>query len=216
VWIDFKGIQDDTMRARGIDWFENSRRATLAQQSYAAANPGGWVGYGAKVWGLTASDGPVDTVLVIDGRERRFFSYRARGAAATQVEDDGTLVPTAVGGSIAFAPEVAIPTLRAMKAKWGEHLWGEYGFFDAFNPTLDFEPDVELVHGRVVPGVGWFDTDYLGIDQGPILLMAENHRSGLVWEYMRRSPYIVRGLERAGFTGGWLEAATASSAADEG
>jgi hypothetical protein len=58
--------------------------------------------------------------------------------------------------------------------------------------------------GRVVPGKGWFDTQYLGIDQGPLLAMVENHRSGLVWKYMRRSPYIRRGLERAGFSGGWL------------
>jgi hypothetical protein len=91
-----------------------------------------------------------------------------------------------------------------MRERYGENLFGEYGFLDAFNPTFTFE-DASLGHGRVVPGVGWFDTDYLGIDQGPILLMVENHRSELVWETMKRSVYIVRGLCRAGFTGGWLE-----------
>jgi hypothetical protein len=204
VWIDFRGIQDATMRARGIDWFENSRRATLAQRAYAIDNPMGWRGYGADAWGLTASDGPADTVLVIDGAERRFWTYSARGTSFTETRDDGTLVPTAAGGSIPFAPEHTIPMLRALRAAYGEHLFGEYGFLDAFNPTLT-TPGMRLGHGRIVPGVGWFDTDYLGIDQGPILLMAENYRSGLIWEHMKRSPYIVAGLQRAGFTGGWLD-----------
>ena len=59
----------------------------------------------------------------------------------------------------------------------------------------------------MIPGLGWFDTDYLGIDQGPILGMIENHRSGLVWETMKKNPYLIRGLERAGFTGGWVDEA---------
>jgi hypothetical protein len=59
--------------------------------------------------------------------------------------------------------------------------------------------------GRTVPGRGWYGTDYLGIDQGPILIMAENYRTGLVWRYMRKHPAIIRGLRRAGFTGGWLD-----------
>jgi hypothetical protein len=202
VWLDFRGIQDAYMRRRGIDYFENSRRATLAQRTYALANPQGYQGYGAELWGLTASDGPKDTTLVIDGRERRFFTYRARGAAAGEIVDDGTLVPTAAGGSIPFAPEIAIPALRAMRQRYGEHLWGEYGFLDAFNPTLDVP--IPTQHGRVVPGVGWFDGDYLGIDQGPILLMAENHRTGMLWELMRDNPHLLRGLCRAGFTGGWI------------
>jgi hypothetical protein len=204
VWVDFRGIRDAYMRGRGIDYFENSRRATLAQREYAMDNPMRWRGYGADVWGLTASDGPKDTVLVLNGEQRQFWSYRARGAAATRVEDDGTLVPTAAGGSIPFAPEITIRALRTMREQYGEHLWGEYGFFDAFNPTFQWT-DVPLTHGRVVPGVGWFDTDYLGIDQGPILLMAENHRTELVWRYMRRNPYLVSGLRRAGFTGGWID-----------
>ena len=203
VWIDFRGIQDEYMRGKGIDYFENSRRATVAQRAYAIANPMGWRGYGADLWGLTASDGPLDTTLVIDGRERRFFTYRARGAARNEIVDDGTLVPTAAGGSIVFAPEIAIPALRAMRERYGEHLYGRYGFLDAFNPTLQL--DIKTRHGRIVPGVGWFDTDYLGIDQGPIVAMIENHRSGLIWQLMRRSPPVVRGLRRAGFGGGWLD-----------
>ena len=84
-------------------------------------------------------------------------------------------------------------------------LYGDYGFRDALNPSFT-DASARLVHGRVVPGKGWYDTDYLGIDQGPILAMIENHRSGLVWKVMRGDPHIRRGLERAGFTGGWLAA----------
>jgi len=206
-WIDFRGIRDSTMRARGLDYFENSRRATLAQRDYAVRNPGGWAGYGANVWGLTACDGPKDTLLTFGGRLRQFRTYSARGASFTSLEDDGTLAPTAAGGSIPFAPEIAIPALMEMRERWGAAVYGRYGFVDAFNPSLT--TPMPLQHGRIVPGVGWFDTDWLGIDQGPILIMIENHRSGLVWERMRGNPTIVRGLRRAGFTGGWLDRAPA-------
>ena len=205
VWVDFRGIRDSVMRARDLDYFENSRRATLAQQAYAIENPSGWAGYGERMWGLTACDGPVEKALTIDGRERQFHTYWARGASFTEVHDDGTLSPTAAGGSIPFAPEIAIPALMAMRERYGSDVFGEYGFVDAFNPTLRMAIPVQ--HGRVVPDVGWFDTDYLGIDQGPILAMAENHRSQLVWRTLRKNPHIVRGLRAAGFTGGWLDGA---------
>ena len=117
--------------------------------------------------------------------------------------DDGTITPMAATSAIAFAPELAIPAVLEMHRRWGEHIYGTYGFLDAFNPSFHY--DVKLTHGRVVPGVGWVDTDYLGIDQGPILAMIENHRSGLVWRTLRHNPHIRRGLERAGFSGGWLE-----------
>ena len=129
--------------------------------------------------------------------------YWARGAAAGDVRDDGTLAPAAAAGSVPFAPEVAVPALRAMAERYGDHLLTRWGFVDAFNPTLD-QP-VHVRAGEVVPGLGWFDHDHLGIDQGPIVLMLENHRSGLIWDTMRRNPYLVRGLCRAGFRGGWLD-----------
>jgi hypothetical protein len=96
-----------------------------------------------------------------------------------------------------------IPTLFAMRQTHGDRIFSTYGFLDALNPT--FTLDVPVQHGRVDPGHGWFDTDYLGIDQGPILAMIENYRSGLVWRTMRRNPHLVRGLRRAGFAGGWLD-----------
>jgi hypothetical protein len=205
IFVDFRGIRDPFIARHGIDWFENSRRATLAQRQYAIANPMGWTGYVADVWGLTASDGPADTVLAVNGTPRQFWTYTARGASHTEIRDDGTLVPTAAGGSVPFAPEIAIRALRTMRERYPQ-IWGQYGFLDAFNPTFRFD-GVRLGHGRIVPDVGWFDTDYLGIDQGPILLMAENHRSELIWRHLRNSPYITAGLRRAGFTGGWLDGA---------
>jgi hypothetical protein len=204
VWIDFRGIRDRYMREKGIDYFENSRRAALAQRAFAIDNPNGWRDYGADIWGLTASDGPIDTTVVLDGRERRFHTYWARGAAMGDVRDDGTIAPTAAGGSIAFAPEIAIPALRAMRARYGDDLFQRYGFLDAFNPSLR-DPAFPPRAGRIVPGKGWFDEDYLGIDQGPIIAMIANHRNEFVWNLMKRSPYIVQGLCRAGFSGGWLQ-----------
>jgi len=201
IWVDFRGIRDAFMRGKGIDYFENSRRATLAQYAYARENPMGWTGYGPDLWGLTACDGPADVTLDVAGRRRTFRTYAARGPGAF---DDGTISPTAAGGSIPFAPEICVPALIAMRRDHEEHLYGSYGFLDALNPS--FPPNLPLKHGKFVPGMGWYDTDYLGIDQGPILAMIENHRSGLVWNVMRGNPHIRRGLERAGFTGGWLGA----------
>lgn len=203
VWIDFRGIQDATMRAHGIDWFENSRRATIAQHAYAIDNPMGWRDYGDRIWGITACDGPMDATLTIDGKERTFHSYWGRGVAEGEVRDDGTIAPTAAVSSIAFAPELAIPAIREMSTRYGTNLYSTYGFLDAFNPTL--RTTEQLKHGRVDPTAGWFDVDYLGIDEGPIVAMIENHRSELVWKTMRKNPHVVRGLKRAGFTGGWLQ-----------
>jgi len=200
AWIDFRGIQDAYMRGKGIDYFENSRRATAWQRAYANQNPEGWKGYGGDVWGLTACDGPADRQAVdSSGRARTFKSYAARGPGQL---DDGTLAPTAAASSIAFAPELAIPAIMAMKEKFGAQVYSTYGFLDAFNPSYDYEGP--LSGGRLAPGFGWVDVDYLGIDQGPIVAMLENYRSGLIWKVMKKSPYVRTGLQRAGFTGGWL------------
>ncbi len=207
MYVDYRGIRDPWMRARSaeigpFDYFENSVRAVQAQRNYAVANPGGWDGYSADVWGLTACDGPGDFKQVIDAREREFFSYSARGPGE---RDDGTIAPTAAMASYPFAPTDVTACLKAMKARYGEAIYTEFGFLDSFNPTLT-EREGRLQHGRIVPGIGWVDGDYLGIDQGPIVVMIENARSDLVWRYMRTEPNLRRGLEAAGFTGGWLEA----------
>ena len=171
-----------------------------------------WSGYGADIWGLTASDGPADVVREVHGTPREFKSYTARGAGARHAFDDGTIVPTAALSSLPFAPAEVIAAAEAMHARY-PHAYGRYGFLDAFNPTFDFA-DVALKHGRLVPGAGWVDTDWLGIDQGPILLMAANHRDGFVWNVMKRNPHLRRGLQRAGFTGGWLDAPPPAGGSD--
>src|SRR5258705_280123 len=85
VWIDFRGIRDDVMRTHGIDYFENSRRATLAQHAYAVDNPSKWREYGDATWGLSACDGPMD--------EGPYHSYWGRGATEGDIRDDGTIAP---------------------------------------------------------------------------------------------------------------------------
>lgn len=125
VWVDFRGQQDAFMRARGPgnDYFENSRRATLAQRAYTTANPGGFRGYDADGWGITASDYP--------------GGYLARGALPTE-NDEGTLAPTGPGGSYAFTPVESTSALRAFYARYKTTLWGAYGFRDAVNPTRNW------------------------------------------------------------------------------
>ena len=202
VWTDFRDIRDSYMKRRNLDYFENSRRAVYAQQAYAIANPRRCRDYGETIWGLTASDGPADVEIEDAGGRRAFRSYSARGVDLNGKHDDCTLAPTAVIASIPFAPELAIPTTLEMHRRYGQYIYSKYGFFDAFNRTWAF--DVPLRHGRRIPDFGWVAGDYLGIDQGAILAMIENYRSALVWRVMRKNPYLRRGLEQAGFSGGWL------------
>jgi hypothetical protein len=203
VWVDFRNIQDAYMRGRGIDYFENSRRAAYAQQAYAVANPLGWKDYAANIWGLTACDGPADIQLAYAGQSRQFHGYEARGLGGYGSPDDGTIAPTAAAASLPFAPEIVIPAIVALRNQYGANLYSTYGFFDAFNPSFDYNVAIKS-NSRVVPGVGWFDNDYIGIDQGPIVAMLENYRSDLVWKTMRKNAYLRSGLTRAGFSGGWL------------
>ncbi len=160
-------------------------------------------------WPKGGSDGPFDGTVTIDGTPRTFHTYWARGISAAERRDDGTIAPTAALSSIVFAPELAAPAAVAMREQFGGIAFGQYGFLDAFNPTLR-DATVRLQHGRVDPQHGWVDGDYLGIDQGPIIAMLENWRTELVWKTMRTNPYIVRGLRRAGFSGGWLNNAPAT------
>ena len=207
MFIDFRGIRDAFCRTQSadapFDYFINSQRGVAEQQRYAVENRMGWKGYSADVWGLTACDGPGDFKQVIDGREREFFSYSARGPGE---RDDGTIAPTAAASSLPFAPEAVTHCVKSMKRLYGRGIYTEYGFLDSFNPTLT-RRDGALQHGKIVPGVGWVDGDYLGIDQGPIVVMTENHRSDIVWRFMRGEPNLTRGLKAAGFTAGWLEQA---------
>lgn len=203
MFIDFRGIRDAPMRAAGFDYFENSRRETYANRAYCSANPMRWDGYSDRVWGLTACDGPGDFRLPFKGEERQFFGYSARGPVQEpDGRDDGTIAPTAALGSLPFAPEIVFPCAEALLKEHGSRIFDRYGFKDSFNPSFTY--DVKSTTGTISQATGWVATDYLGIDQGPILLQAANYRDDFVWKYMRRVPGIRTGLKRAGFTGGWL------------
>jgi hypothetical protein len=193
MWIDFRGIQDTFIRARGIDYFENSRRATYVQQQYAMDNPLKFASYGHNCWGITASDGPGPDTIKVGGIERQFFGYLGRGVPYGP--DDGTLAPWVAVSSLPFAPESVLPTIDYY-INDVELIQSEpYGFKATFNPTYPVNSSNQ--HGWVSP---W----HCGLNQGPIVLMIENYRTGLLWRLMRDCPHIVSGLKRAGFDGGWL------------
>ena len=193
VWVDFRGIRDAFMRRHDLDYFENSRRATFVQQQYAIRNPRGFAHYDACCWGITASDGPGPRSMRVDGVERVFYDYIARGVPFGP--DDGTLAPWAVVASVPFAPEIVLPTLENYERMELEAA-RDYGYKASFNPTFPAQPKHEH---------GWVSPHNFGLNQGPIVLMIENHRSEFLWSLMRQCPYLVTGLRRAGFTGGWLE-----------
>jgi len=198
-WIDCRGIQDDFMRAHGIDYFENSRRATLVHQEYARRNPRGWTGYSAANWGITASDGPGPATRMHAGRRRKFYGYHARGAPSGP--DDGTLSPWSVVASLPFAPEIVLPTIAAINAAYPQARH-DYGYTRSFNPSFPVSDAASTSGGT--PGA-WTSAAHYAINQGPVMIMVENYRSGLVWALMRQCPHVTTGLSRAGFRGGWLD-----------
>jgi len=191
MWVDLRGVQDDFMRRKAIDYFENSRRATYAQQQYAMRNPKRFKGYSERIWGITASDGPGPATRRINGKTVRFYDYKGRGIPYGP--DDGTLAPWAVAASLPFAPEIVLPFLHYFNEEFPE-MTSKYGFKCSYNPSF--------ASPRNKPG--WVSLGYYGLDQGPVVAMIENYRTGFLWRLMRGCPYIVEGLRRAGFKGGWL------------
>jgi hypothetical protein len=187
-WLDFRGIHDEFNREAGFDYFENSRRATYVQKQYAIENPLQFAHYGEHNWGLTASDGPGPLTLELDGVQRTFYDYTARGAPFGP--DDGTISPWAVIASLPFAPEIVIPTARHAIERLDLKRRSKYGFDASFNPT--FRETSRNPNGWVSPWI-------FGLNQGPIILMIENFQSGLIWNLIRNCPPIARGLVRAGF-----------------
>lgn len=167
AWFDFRDKRDAY-----ANYFQNSVTATRAHKAFCLSYPR-W--YNENYWGVTSSDS-------ING-------YVAWGGPPPIGPLDGTVVPSAAAGSLAFLPVDCISVLRAMRARWGTRAWGRYGFVDAFHPAAK-----------------WYDTDVLGIDQGISVLMAENLRSGLVWNSFMRNPEATLALTRAGFHGKGLPA----------
>ena len=131
------------------------------------------------------------------GRQQAFYGYAARGVPYGP--DDGTIAGSAALTSLVFAPEIVLPAVRNLMARAsrtggaGEGEVGESVRASGFNATVsEAGPD------------GWISEGEFGLDQGMIVLMIENYRSGLLWRLGRSSSYIQAGLRRAGFTGGWL------------
>ena len=190
AWIDFRGIQDRFMREKRSDYFENSRRAILVHREYALRNPRGYAGYSRNSWGLTACDGPSDDLPDVSNEARRLFGYAARGVPYGP--DDGTLAGWAAVASLPFAPEIALEAMREMYHRFPEMRPDEQ-YASSFNPSL--------------PGSdrrAWVSSGHFGLDQGIVVMMIENYRTQLLWRLMRSCPYILTGLRRAGFRGGWL------------
>ena len=192
VWIDFRGLQDEYMRARGIDYFENSRRATYIHQQHAIENPSGFDGYGERAWGITASEGPVQGTKPVAVAGRTYYSYLARGVPSP---DDGTLSPWTTITSLPFAPEIALTAIEHFYETYPQ-LAGPYGLKCSLNPTFREYPEANT---------GWFSEHYYGINEGPVVLMIENYRSGLIWRLLSSSSYVQQGLKQAGFRGNGQE-----------
>lgn len=161
----FLGLDPRGLVDTYADYFAQNLAHCLINRAHCIANPGGFAGYGADLWGLTASDDPK--------------GYDAH----SPTNDDGVLSPTAALSSFPYVPRYAMAALRAMLAYDGGRLFGDLGFADAFSPES-----------------GWVAASHLAIDQGPIVVMIENHRSGLLWDLFMAAPEVVAGLRRLGFS----------------
>ncbi len=187
AWIDYRGIQDDFMQAKQMDYFINTQRAIQIHREYGARNPRGFTGYERDLWGITAGDGP--TPPEAGGGTRTVYGYMARGAPYGP--DDGTLAPWAMLATLPFGREDALRGTRRLLARYPE-VCREDRFVSGLNAGIESK------------GGPWLSEGWYGLDQGLLVLMIENAASGLPWRLMRDCAHLRRGLVRAGFTGGWL------------
>jgi hypothetical protein len=171
LWLDLRGKLDN-----GRDYFQQSVRATERQREAAIKAQGEYSTYGPSCWGWTACDGPE--------------GYRAYGDYPGKPEHDGTVAPAAAGGSAAFTPGLSLSALRFMKERYGDRIWGRYGFSDAFNSDPRWRE-------RFNADGLWRSPDVVGIDQGAILLSVENSRTERVWRTFMDSEHVRRALEKA-------------------
>ena len=165
AWIDYRNRPET--RGDRIDYFENSINATLAHRAFCINLAYEFPDYGPNIWGISASDSAK--------------GYLAWGGPPRDPDIDGTVVPSAAGGSLMFTPGLAVAALRAMHQKYGGRVYGKYGFVDAFNPKT-----------------GWTDTDVIGINVGIILLSAENATTGNVWKWFMRNSEPVKAMQKVG------------------
>lgn len=163
------GLNPQGLTDGEVNYFERNRAHALIHYHYALDNPKGHTGYGANLWGFTSSDDPL-------------VGYCSHHPGTS--DENGTVSPTAAVSSIVYTPEQSMAVIRHLYEDLGEQLFGEYGFYDAYNPSL---PEGKQVVRH-----------YLAIDQGPIVVMIENYRSGLIWNLFMQAPEIQTGLERLG------------------
>ncbi len=188
AWIDFRQIRDPFMRQVQSDYFQNTQSAIAVQREYAARNPRGFTGYSRTLWGISAGDGPANATA-LSPRDQRHFGYMARGAPFGP--DDGTLCPWAMLAALPFAPAAALMGTRHLLARYPQVCVHER-FVSGFNPSV------------VVQGSPWLSEGWYGLDQGLLVMMIENFRSGLIWKLAGQSSVLRAGLQAAGFQGGWL------------
>ena len=161
----FCGIDPRGLKDRYANYWEQNVSHVRINHAHCAANPMRHKGYSTACWGLTSSDGP-------DGY-----------ATHAPDNDDGTITPTAALSSMPYAPKEAVQAIRHFLSRYGEKIWGRFGFVDAFNEARD-----------------WYADTYLAIDQGPIVVMIENHRTALLWNLFMKAPEIQVGLRALSFT----------------
>jgi hypothetical protein len=166
AFVDFRGRRDE--EGKGVDWFANSIVATRAHRQFCLDLRRTFPGYSPEIWGVTCSMSPV--------------GYLDWGGPPLDPRIDGTVVPSAPGGSLMLAPDICLPALQAMKARFGDRIYGRYGFTDAFHPMT-----------------GWVSENVVGLNLGITLLAAENLRSGQLWNWFMANPEPRRALDLAGF-----------------
>lgn len=160
----FLGLDPRGLSDRYADYWVQNRHHTLINRAHSLANPFNRIGYSADAWGLTASD-----------------DHTGYGVHEP-TRDNGTITPTAALSSMPYTPAESMQALRHFYFVLGDKLWGEYGFYDAYNPTQ-----------------GWWSNQHLAIDQGPIVVMIENHRSALLWNLFMQAPEVQDALEYLDF-----------------
>jgi hypothetical protein len=161
----FLGLDPRNLSDQYAGYWEQNVNQSLINWAYCADNPQNWVGYRTDCWGLTASDNP--------------WGYDAQ----SPTNDLGVITPSAAVSALPYTPEQSMAAIRHFYFILGDHLWGPYGFYDAFDVTE-----------------GWRADSYIAIDQGPIICMIENYRTGLLWDLFMSAPEVQQGLDKLGFS----------------
>jgi len=167
----FLGLNPNGLTDEHTNYFERNKAHALIHRAYAIDNPKKHIGYGEHLWGFTSSDDPL-------------VGYTSHHPGTN--DENGTVSPTAALSSIVYTPKESMQVLRHLYYDLGKKMFGKYGFYDAYNPSLP--EDRQVVKS------------YLAIDQGPIAVMIENYRSGLIWKLFMQNTEVQKGLEKLGFT----------------